>query len=104
MERIAFKMKLRPGFEDEYKRRHDQIWSQLKTLLKETGISDYSIFLDESTSTLIGVLKAQDPKALDELPKNPVMQKWWAYMRDIMDSNPDNSPVSTPLKEVFYLS
>lgn len=104
MERIAFKMKLRPGFEDEYKRRHDQIWSQLKTLLKETGISDYSIFLDESTSTLIGVLKAQDAKALDDLPKNPVMQKWWAYMRDIMDCNPDNSPISTPLKEVFYLS
>jgi L-rhamnose mutarotase len=103
MTRIAFKMQLFKGFEEEYKKRHDEIWPELKMLLKETGISDYSIFLDESTNSLFGVLKAGDPKLLNNLPAHPVMQRWWKYMGDIMESNPDNSPVQTPLKEVFYL-
>lgn len=103
MNRVAFKMQLNNGAETEYKKRHDQLWPDLEQLLKATGISEYSIFLDESTNSLFGVLKAEDPKALDELPSNPVMQKWWAYMKDIMDSNPDHSPVSIPLEEVFYL-
>ena len=103
MDRVAFKMKLFPGFELEYKKRHDEIWPELSALLKDTGISDYAIFLDEETNSLIGVLKVTDKALLDTLPANAVMQKWWAYMGDIMESNPDNSPVSTPLKEVFYL-
>lgn len=103
MARVAFKMTLYKGFEEEYLKRHDTIWPDLEQLLKETGISDYSIFLDESTNSLFGVLKAADPKALDNLPAHPVMQKWWAYMKDIMETNDDNSPVSIPLKEVFYL-
>ena len=103
MHRLAFKMKLYNGFEEEYKKRHDQLWPDLEKLLKETGISEYSIFLDSETNFLFGVLKAEDPSRLNNLPSNPVMQKWWAYMKDIMESNPDNSPVSTPLKEVFYL-
>jgi len=96
-------MQLHKGFEAEYKKRHDEIWPELKDLLKQAGVSDYSIFLDESTNSLFGVLKAEDPKALDNLPAKEVMQRWWKYMADIMDSNPDNSPVSIPLKEVFYL-
>lgn len=103
MARVAFKMQLFKGFEGEYKKRHDDLWPELHALLKETGISEYSIFLDETTNALFGVLQAVDPKALDNLPAHPVMQKWWAYMGDIMESNPDNSPVSTPLKEVFYM-
>lgn len=103
MQRIAFKMKLHKGFEDEYKRRHDEIWPELVTLLKNNGISEYSIFLDEESNALFGVLKLAEGKTIDDLPKEPVMQKWWQYMGDIMDSNPDNSPVSIPLKEVFYL-
>jgi L-rhamnose mutarotase len=103
MTRVAFKMKLYPGFEQEYKKRHDELWPELEQLLKATGIHEYSIFLDESTNSLFGVLKAEDPKALDNLPSHEVMQKWWKYMGDIMESNPDNSPVSIPLKEVFYL-
>jgi L-rhamnose mutarotase len=101
--RVAFKMKLFPGLEAEYKKRHDEIWPELVALLKATGISEYSIFLDEETNSLFGVLKADDPKELDNLPQHAVMQKWWAYMGDIMESNPDNSPVSVPLKEVFFL-
>ena len=101
--RLAFKMKLFPGFEAEYKKRHDEIWPELERLLKEAGISEYSIFLDETTNDLFGFMKATDPQSLDDLPNHPVMQRWWKFMGDIMASNPDNSPVSVPLKEVFYL-
>ena len=104
MHRIAFKMKLYPGFEAEYQKRHGELWPELAQLLKQTGISDYSIFLDEETLTLFGVLKAEDAKKLDNLPANPIMQKWWAYMRDIMETHDDYSPVSVPLKEIFYLA
>jgi len=103
MRRIAFKMKLFKGKEEEYKKRHDEIWPELVLLLKDTGISNYSIFLEEETGFLFGVLDAADPAILDKLPAQPVMQKWWVHMKDIMESNPDSSPVSTPLQEVFYL-
>jgi L-rhamnose mutarotase len=101
--RVAFKMKLFKGCEAEYRKRHDELWPELEALLQSSGISEYSIFLDEATLDLFGVLKSTDPKALDDLPSHAVMQKWWAYMKDIMESNPDHSPVSIPLKEVFYL-
>lgn len=103
MEQIAFKMKLFAGFEQEYKKRHNEIWPELSTLLKGAGITDYSIFLDKETNILIGVLKITDKAKLDTLPANAVMQKWWAYMSDIMESNPDYSPVSTTLEQVFNL-
>lgn len=103
MDRKAFIMKMNAGCEKEYKKRHDELWPELKALLKKTGISEYSIFLDEKTNNLFGVLKANDLKSLENLPQHPVMQKWWNYMKDIMETNPDHSPVSIPLKEVFYL-
>lgn len=103
MTRVAFKMKLFRGFEEEYKKRHEELWPELRELLKSTGIHEYSIFLDETTNDLFGFLKAENPKTLDNLPTHPVMQRWWKYMGDIMASNSDNSPVSIPLKEVFYL-
>ena len=103
MHRVAFKMKLFPGCEAEYKRRHDEIGPELSALLKQVGISEYSIFLDEETGSLFGFLKTDNMQLLESLPTQAVMQKWWAYMGDIMESNPDNSPVSTSLKEVFYL-
>lgn len=103
MHRLAFKMKLFKGNEEEYRKRHDAIWPELKDLLKETGVADYSIFLDEETNFLFGVMKIENPLKLDELSHHPVMKKWWAYMKDIMESNSDDSPVSIPLKEVFYL-
>ena len=96
-------MQLHRGYEDEYKKRHNELWPELKELLKNSGIHDYSIFLDESTLTLFGVMQVDDVTALGKLSEHPVMKKWWAYMRDIMDTNPDNSPVSIPLREVFYL-
>lgn len=96
-------MQLNRGFEAEYKMRHDELWPELKELLQSTGICEYSIFLDATTNSLFGIFKINDSQLLDDLPQHPVMQKWWFYMRDIMESNFDNSPVSIPLKEVFYL-
>src|SRR5262245_56923300 len=101
--RVAFKMKLFKGYEDEYKKRHDEIWSELKELLKQTGIKEYSIFLDEETNTLFAYFTINDATKLGELPDEPIMKKWWGYMKDIMETNGDDSPVTIPLKEVFYL-
>ena len=103
MQRIAFKMQLHKGQEAEYLKRHDELWPELQQLLKDTGISDYYIFLDPDTNALFGVLTIADPLALDALPAQPVMKRWWAHMKDIMETNADNSPVSLPLKQVFYL-
>lgn len=103
MTRVAFKMQLHKGFEEEYVKRHNELWPELEQLLKQTGISEYSIFLDPVTNSLFGILKINDAAALDQLPGQPVMKKWWAYMKDIMETNDDHSPVSIPLKEVFYL-
>jgi L-rhamnose mutarotase len=75
----------------------------LKTLLKDSGISDYSIFLDEETNVLFAVQKLEGDAGSQDLGKNPVVQKWWAYMADIMETNDDNSPVTIPLQQVFYL-
>jgi L-rhamnose mutarotase len=103
MQRIAFKMQLHPGYEAEYKRRHSTIWPELAVLLKQSGIADYSIFLDEETLILIGYLQIRDPLIIPQLAEHPVMKKWWEHMKDIMDVHPDNSPVAIPLTEVFYL-
>lgn len=103
MKKVAFKMQLHQGQVQEYQKRHDELWPELADLLKSVGVEDYSIFFDEDTHALFGVLKIEDPSRLDQLPQHAVMQKWWKYMGDIMDANPDNSPVSVSLKEVFYL-
>ena len=96
-------MKLKKGFEDEYKKRHDEIWPELKEELAGAGISDYSIYLDEKTLTLFAFQKLSDDNTADELPNSPVVRKWWDYMADVMEYNPDNTPVAIPLKEVFHM-
>lgn len=103
MKRKAFKMKLKPGHAEEYKKRHDAIWPELRGLLKASGISDYSIFLDEETNTLFAVQKQDGESSSQDLGNDPVVQKWWKYMADIMESNDDFSPVTVPLTEVFHL-
>ena len=103
MKRDAFLMKLKPGCQAEYKRRHDSIWPDLQRELKLAGISDYSIYLDEATLLLFAVWKLTEDNTIAHLPKSPVMQKWWDYMRDLMEVNPDNSPLCVPIKEVFHL-
>lgn len=102
MKRFAFKMLLKPGCVDEYKRRHAAIWPEIVALLKKTGVSNYSIFFDEETNLLFAV-QEQGEVSSQDLGEEPIIKKWWAYMADLMETNPDKSPVSIPLKEVFYL-
>lgn len=103
MPRVAFKMKLFKGCEEEYKKRHDAIWPGLKELLKQTGISNYSIFLDRDSNDLFSCFTIDDIQKLDELPGKSLMKEWWDHMKDIMETNEDHSPVSISLNEVFYL-
>ncbi len=95
-------MKLKPGFEAEYRKRHDEIWPELSRALTEAGISDYSIFLDRETLTLFAVQKLANGHSADRLPDHPIVKKWWAFMADIMETNLDSSPVCTNLPEVFH--
>lgn len=103
MQRNAFTMQLRPGFEAEYKKRHDEIWPELSALLTESGIQDYSIFLDRKTLTLFAVQKLADDFDPETIPRHPIVKKWWAYMADIMETHPDNAPVTGDLEEVFHM-
>lgn len=100
--KAAFKMKLKPGFKEEYEKRHSQIWPELVALLKENGVSDYSIFLDEETDTLFAV-QQQNGQSSQDLGNTEIVKKWWAFMADIMETNPDHSPVSIPLPQVFHM-
>jgi len=103
MQKYAFTMRLNPGMEAEYRRRHDEIWPELAALLKEAGVSDYSIHLDRPTGTLFAVLWRTDDHRMDDLPNHPVMRRWWAHMGDIMAVKPDNEPIATPLVTVFHM-
>ena len=103
MKREAFKMFLKPGCEAEYEKRHNAIWPELKKLLSENGVCDYSIYCDKDTNILFASQKVQGEESSQDMGSNPIVQKWWAYMADIMETNPDNSPVSIPLKEVFRM-
>lgn len=96
-------MQLHAGCEEEYRRRHAAIWPELTVLLRETGIRDYSIFLEGRTLQLFAILQIDDALKLDSLAMQPVMGRWWEYMKDMMDTNPDGSPVVIPLSEVFHL-
>ena len=106
MKRVAFKMKLKEGCFAEYKKRHSEIWPELSALLTETGISNYSIFLDPETNILFAyqeLAESEGAQDSQDLGTTQIVQKWWKYMADIMETNPDKSPVSIPLEEAFYL-
>ena len=104
MRRAAFKMKLFPGKKDDYIKRHDKIWPELIKLLKDNGISDYTIFLDEETNVLFAVQKVdENAGSSQDHGNNPIVQKWWAQNIDLMETNPDNSPISIPLTELFHM-
>ena len=102
--RVAFKMYLNEGQKEEYKKRHRELWPELQKLLKDAGVSEYSIFLDEETNTLFAFQKVNEEGGSQDLSKSEIVRKWWAYMADIMKTNSDNSPVSIPLEELFYLN
>lgn len=103
-EKHAFTMQLNPGCEAEYRKRHDEIWPELEALLREAGVEDYSIHLDPDRLILFGVLWRRKDHGMDALPEHPVMKRWWAHMADIMQTNPDNSPVVQDLVPVFHMT
>jgi L-rhamnose mutarotase len=101
--RFGFKMKLNPGFREEYRKRHNEIWPELVRLLKDEGIGNYSIFLDEETNTLFAYQEQSGHSSSQDLGQTEIVKKWWKYMADIMETNPDNSPVTIPLDQVFFM-
>jgi L-rhamnose mutarotase len=103
-EKYAFTMQLQPGMAEEYRRRHDAIWPELVAVLKEAGVSDYSIHLDPETGTLFGVLWREAGHRMDDLPRHPVMRRWWDHMRDIMATKPDGEPIAKPLLPMFHMA
>lgn len=103
MEQIAFTMQLRPGCADEYRRRHDVLWPELAGLLRTSGISDYSIFLDAGSGKLFAVLRRSSAHEMDALPDHPVMRRWWTYMADLMETGSGQRPLSQELVPMFHL-
>ena len=103
MIRKGFTMQLLPGKVAEYKKRHDKIWPELVKELESAGVRDYIIYLDPCTNTLFASQKVNEHNTADSLPETAVVKKWWAYMADLMETNPDNSPVCSDLTEMFYL-
>lgn len=103
MQRKAFKMFLKPGFEKEYERRHQRIWPELKMMVQESGVCDYSIFWDRDTNILFAVQKVKEGVGSQDLGKTEIVRRWWAYMADIMETNEDLSPISIELAELFYM-
>ena len=100
---IAFKMKLKPGARQEYKRRHDALWPEMNTLLKANGIHEYHIFHDAETDILFAVQKVDEGER-PFLKTEGILQKWWDHMADLMEVNPDNSPLVVNLEQVFQLN
>jgi len=103
MIRNAFKMKLKPGNVEEYRKRHDEIWPELSQEIAKAGVFDYSIFFDEESLTLFAFQKLADDNTADGLKDREIVKKWWDHMADLMEVNPDNSPVVKPLGEVFHM-
>jgi L-rhamnose mutarotase len=103
MIRKAFVMSVSAGHEVEYERRHRPIWAELEQALKSHGVHNYSIFLHPETRQLFGYAEIESEDRWNAIARTEACRKWWAYMTDVMPSNPDNSPISAPLKEVFHL-
>ncbi len=103
LERLAFKMQLKTGYEAEYKKRHDELWPEMIDLLKHSGIAHYSIFHDPETNILFAYMLNDSSSPTLQTVANPVVERWWKHMSDIMEVNDDLSPVQKPLTEVFYL-
>lgn len=102
MKQVVFKMKLKNGCEAEYRKRHNEIWPELITLLKQNGIKNYDIYFEKETDTLIAV-QYIDEGITANLRETPLMMKWWKHMADLMETNPDKSPVVIDLEKVFSM-
>jgi len=103
MIRKAFVMSVNAGQEQEYEQRHRPIWPELEQTLKSHGVHNYSIFIHPRTRQLFGYVEIEDESRWNAIAKTAICKKWWAHMKEIMPSNPDNSPASLELREVFHI-
>jgi len=103
MIRKSFVMKLKKGFEAEYKTRHDRVTPGLLRVIKAQGVHNYSIFLHQETLQLFAYAEIEDEKKWNAISQTKECKEWWAFMADIMDTNPDKSPVAITVTEVFHL-
>src|SRR5258708_5344693 len=103
MLRKAYLMNLRPGVEAEYERRHNPIWPELQQMLKDHGVNNYSIFLDRKTSKLFAYVEIESEESWSKIADAPVCKRWWAEMKELIFSNPDNSPIVEVIDEVFHI-
>ena len=103
MIRKAFLMRLEPGNQPEYERRHNPIWPELQAVLKAHGVHNYSIYLEQEADYLFAFAEIESEESWQQIAQTEVCQRWWAYMKDLMQTNDDNSPVAIELKEVFHL-
>lgn len=103
MIRKAFMMEIYPGQQEEYKKRHNPIWLELQDILKTQGVSNYSIFLNPATNQLFAYVELESEEKWKKIADTAVNKKWWKYMKEIMPSNPNNSPISVELEEVFHI-
>lgn len=101
--RKGFKMQLYSGKISEYEKRHKQLWQEMKNMIHEYGGKNYTIFVDEKTNVLYGYIEIEDEQKWNKSAETNICKKWWKFMSDIMETNPDNSPVTFDLKEVFHL-
>jgi L-rhamnose mutarotase len=101
--RKAFRMSLNGDAHEEYARRHNPIWRELEDTLIAHGVSTYSIYLDPVTSDLFAYVEVESEQHWRAITSSDVCRRWWRHMRDLMPSNPDNSPVTRDLREVFHL-
>jgi len=103
MIRKAFRMSVSGDRHEEYARRHNPIWRELEDTLLEHGVLSYSIYLDPVTSDLFAYAEIEDEERWQAIASTPVCRRWWSYMREVMPSNADGSPVSRDLREVFHI-
>jgi len=101
--RKAFRMSVHPDRHEEYERRHNPIWPELEKVLLSHGARSYSIYLDPVTSDLFAYVELESEERWNAVASTEVCRRWWRAMREIMPSNPDDSPVSRELREVFHL-
>lgn len=96
-------MKLLEGNIEEYKKRHNPIWSELKEILIDHGVTNYSIFFDNDTNDLFGYAEIEDQNMWKEVANTDICKKWWDFNASLMEVNSDSSPVSKNLLEVFHI-
>ena len=103
MFRKAFVMQVHPDQHEEYRNRHNSIWPELEAVLKSHGVHNYSIFLYPETNQLFAYVEIEDESQWQGIAHTDICRKWWKFMKEVMPSNPDNSPLASDLQEVFHL-